>query len=370
MKFTTKKLQKMGVCAMKQNVISLVTEFQNGNEEAFQALYEETYEDAFRMAMKQCKDHQDALDVCQESYMEVYRSIHQLKDPASFYVWFSRIIKSKCIRIFRKKHHITLDQSQLELLPNQIEQRKQYLPEEFLAETSEQELMRRFVTVLSPKLQEVIKLVYFEQYTLEETSAYLQIPIGTVKSRLFKGREILKQHMKKFEQKEGRRIHFHEGISTWLFSQYVLCKAYAKQIVTTHVTMLHTALNVVSVVSAVSVGVVVYQGGVQVVEEWNTQNQQESITEPSQQVSQSKPQAIEIKPLNFHVSYQSKVFENPKNAYYEIIRWGKSPELAKEQKTQGEISEIAPVYQEIKKLSGPYYDMLIHDGWNIVFEQL
>lgn len=356
---------------MRQNVISLVIEFQNGNEEAFQALYEATYEDAYRMAMKQCKDHQDAQDVCQEAYMEVYRSIHQLKDPASFFVWFSRIIKSKCIRIFRRKHHITLEQSQLEILPNQLEHRKQYLPEELLAETSEQELMRRFVTVLSPKLQEVIKLVYFEQYSLEEASQYLQIPIGTVKSRLFKGREILKEYMMKFEQKEGRKVHFHEGIAAWLFSHYVLCKAYAKQMVTTHMSLVHTAVNVVSVASAFTVGAVVVQGGAQVIEEIQKESHQEApIHEQVQQVSQSESQTIEIAPLDFYVSYQSKVFENPKNAYYEIIRWGKSPELVKEQKTEEEILEMVPVYQEIKSQNGPFYDMLVHDGWNTIFEQL
>lgn len=354
----------MEVC-MKTSIALLINRIQSGDQAAMSELYEKTYADAYKMAMRLCRDEGDAQDAVQDAFLEIFQSIHKLRDPNSYYLWLSRIITSKCTRIFRKKRHMTLEPDQISRIPNQIEKKKAFIPHLNVEEAEEQMLIHTFVDQLSPILKETVDCIYFQQLSVEETAKLLHVPTGTIKSRLHYARNVLYKKIKAFEEGEGRKIHFYEGVSAWILAKFVLVKASVKKTISSQHCVSTIASNVVIGVGAVSITVLGVQGANAVIQNLNTsaiaqapieekQNEQENI-----EVALSKP--------SFEASYNEKFYTNPKEAYYEIIRWGQDASYAStfsiaERKT------IQPLYEAIKKRGGPFWDMLVHEGWQNVFE--
>lgn len=351
---------------MKSSIVTLIERIQQGDQQAMSELYEATYADAYKMAMRLCRDEGDAQDAVQDAFLEIFQSIHKLRDPNSYYLWLSRIVTSKCTRIFRKKRHMTLEPEQMGRLPNQVEKKKAFIPHLQIEEEEERQLMHTFVDELSPILKETVELVYFKQMSIEEVSAYLQVPIGTIKSRLHYARNILHKKISGFEQEEGRKVHFYEGVSAWILAKLVLIKTSVKKTVTSnHVSSI--ASNAVIGVGAVSVTILGVQGANEVYK--NLQEPAPAIAQaPLQQppVEEKKEEVVLPKPL-FEASYQDKSYTNPKEAYYEILRWGQDASFAAALPKE-ERETILPLYNAIKQSKGPFWDMLVHEGWQNIFE--
>lgn len=352
---------------MKKSIAPLIKQIQEGNKQAMSELYEATYADAYKMAMRLCCDENDALDAVQDSFLEIFQSIQNLRDPNSYYLWLSRIVTSKCTRIFRKKRHMTLEPEQISSLPNQIEKKKAFIPHLRLEEAEEQMLIHAFVEELSPTLKETVDLIYFKQFSVEETSNYLNVPVGTIKSRLHYARNILYKKITAFEKGEGRKVHFYEGISAWIITKLILVKESIQKTVSSHSSFTSIASNMVIGIGAVSVTVLGVQGANAVLDNTN------KLTHPIAQapIHEKKPaqenQETVLSNTHFEASYNERSYTNPKEAYYEIIRWGQDAVYASTLPIEDRHT-IQPLYDAIKERGGPFWDMLIHEGWQSVFE--
>lgn len=349
---------------VKKSIVPLVEKAQTGDNEAMSELYERTYADAYKMAMRLCRDEGDAQDAVQDAFLEIFQSIHKLRDPNSYYLWLSRIVTSKCTRIFRKKRHMTLAPDQIGRLANQIEKKKSFIPHLQLNEMEEQMLIHAFVDELTPTLKETVNCIYFQQWSVEETANYLQVPVGTIKSRLHYARNVLYKKIKQFEEGEGRKIHFYEGISAWIIAKVVLVKASVKK-ATLHSNLSSVATNAVIGISAVSISVFGVEGAKEVYQSLHEPIQEIAQTIPKQPVKEENT-TILSKPL-FQANYNNKSYTNPKEAYYEIIRWGQDADYATTLSNE-EKMRIQPLYHAIKKRGGPFWEMLLHEGWQSVFE--
>lgn len=348
---------------MKETILKLVKKAQQNDEQAFAMLYQETFEDAFKIAMRLCKNKQDAFDAVQDSYMQMQSSLPHLRNPESFYLWMSRIVVSKCTRIFRNNHSYPMSHEQLDFL-HRTEHRKEFVPELQMDEETECTLMHMFTEELSPKLREVVELVYYEQYSIEEVSQILQIPEGTIKSRLHNARKELKEKIAKFEGREGRKVHFYDAMASGILTTFASIKTFVKQQALSHATVISVVNTTVMVASGVSLSVVVAYGGTQVIQE---ATQAHTANSP-QQEAMSVKQDLQISNTSFHAEYNHESFDSPKQAYYEIIQWGKDPQLVKDTKSTDEIKSIASLYVAIKDAQGPYWDLLQSEGWIEIFE--
>lgn len=351
---------------MKKSIAPLIKQIQDGNKQAMSELYEATYADAYKMAMRLCRDENDAQDAVQDSFLEIFQSIQNLRDPNSYYLWLSRIVTSKCTRIFRKKRHMTLEPEQISSLPNQIEKKKAFIPHLQLEEAEEQMLIHAFVEELSPTLKETVDLIYFKQFSVEETSKYLKVPVGTIKSRLYYARNILYKKITAFEKGEGRKVHFYEGISAWIIAKLILVKASIQKTASSHSSFTSIASNMVIGIGAVSVTVLGVQGANAIAADVNKPAPTIAKAPLEPKPMEDNKETALSKPL-FEANYNERSYTNPKEAYYEIIRWGQDAVYASTLPIE-ERHTIQPLYDAIKERGGPFWDMLIHEGWQGVFE--
>ncbi len=182
-----------------------VKEAQNGNQEALEYLFKKYHNLAFYIALKICHCDADAEDIVQESFIEIHRSIHKLKEPKFFKAWLNKVVFSKSTKLFRKNRDISLSDDDYLMMTQNQEERRYLLPMEEMNFNSDREVLLHFLDQLRVSLY----LMYFEQMSVKEISFVLEIPEGTVKSRISTAKTELKTMIRRYERDENVKLDFH-----------------------------------------------------------------------------------------------------------------------------------------------------------------
>ncbi|MEI0735475.1 sigma-70 family RNA polymerase sigma factor [Paenibacillus sp. JTLBN-2024] len=151
-----------------------------GSRDAFGELYEATIKDVYKIVCFLVKERSDAEDIIQEIYIQAYRSLGKYDANRPFRPWFMGIVMRQ-IQAHRRKSwtHVRIIKR-----VEQIEQLVAYdFSNEVVNKVSNRSLLA-CVDRLPFKLKIVITLHYLNDYTQEEIAAILEIPLGTVKSRI------------------------------------------------------------------------------------------------------------------------------------------------------------------------------------------
>lgn len=157
----------------------LVLAFQQGDKTALTGLYQHFQRDLLRFALWQLQGHPIAADLVQNVWLKVIKRISRLEDPAVFTSWLYRAVRWE-ISDWQKQANQRLTDSLVEpeLLVDQVE-----MP----ATDVLSELLEHF----SVEDQLLIQLYYRQQLLVTDIALVLQLPPGTVKSRLFRIRQQL-----------------------------------------------------------------------------------------------------------------------------------------------------------------------------------
>jgi len=173
---------------------SLMARVKNQEEGAFQELFTQFQERIYRTALRILKEKQFAEDALQETFLKVYRSAPTFRGDSTLGTWMNRIAVNASLEILRrnKKHQQgnNLDISSERALADP----RQLSPYDFLKKREVGERVSVGLEKLGEKHKEVIYKHDLEGYTIREIAAQLNVAEGTVKSRLFYGRELLKWH--------------------------------------------------------------------------------------------------------------------------------------------------------------------------------
>lgn len=171
----------------------LVLRLQSGKKEAFDAIYERYYRLVYFIAYELCKNDADAKDISQDTFLQVKKSIHSIKEPAHFKSWLNQIVLSKTKNLFRKNKTQNLDNENPYYQNHLIEERTYMIPNATMHFKTDEELMHYFISLLPRTQREVLILRYFQNYSMQEMADILEVPLGTVKTRLLYGKNALKK---------------------------------------------------------------------------------------------------------------------------------------------------------------------------------
>lgn len=130
---------------------------------------------------------ESARDVAQESFLDAHRNLHQLRDPAAFPGWLRRIVTKHCDRVTRRKH------AQDRLRADE-EASHESNPELLNTASEQAQLLHFAVDALPADERMVVALQYFAEATGPEVSAFLELPITTIKRRLRSARRRLRDN--------------------------------------------------------------------------------------------------------------------------------------------------------------------------------
>lgn len=174
---------------------NLMLRIRNREEGAFRELFQRFQDKIFRTALKILKEEQAAQDALQETFLNIYRASHSFRGDSKIGTWVNRITVNVCLEMLRKnkKHKQRTDEDVSD---------HGALPDTRLANpyerTRQSEIRRKVHSALGrlgSKHRTVVGLHDLEGYTIREIAQQLEIAEGTVKSRLFYGREQLKQQL-------------------------------------------------------------------------------------------------------------------------------------------------------------------------------
>ncbi len=148
---------------------------QAGDHAAFEALAQSVVRRLYGTAMLIIRDRDGANDAVQETLIEAWRNLPQLRDPDAFEGWLNRILVRSCYRAVRARQRRRIEVEITELHPaaGSIE-----------SSVGAIDQIDRALRRLSPEQRAVLVLHHRLGLQLDETSVALGIPIGTVKSRL------------------------------------------------------------------------------------------------------------------------------------------------------------------------------------------
>jgi len=161
------------------DTVNLVRKSKKGNNSAFSVLIKSYEKDLYKVAIAMTKNDDDALDCIQEAILQAYISIKDLRQDEYFKTWLIKILINKCNALLKKNKKI------LNLDVNTSKNDK--------VEQSDRLELKDSINSLDSDLRIIIILYYYEDMSIKDISESLNIPQGTIKSRLSRARSKLKE---------------------------------------------------------------------------------------------------------------------------------------------------------------------------------
>lgn len=176
-----------------------IKQVKNGNQAVFGDIVASFEQRIFQHCFRMLGNRHDAEDAAQEAFIRAYVNIHRYDDKRKFTTWLYRIATNLAIDRMRKRkpdYYLDADikgAEGLDMYSNLAIDEK--LPEEQVIELEQDEYIHKEISALPPKYRFVIMLRYLEEFSLKDISQIMDLPLGTVKTRLHRGREVLRKKM-------------------------------------------------------------------------------------------------------------------------------------------------------------------------------
>lgn len=167
---------------------------QQGDTLAFNRLVLRWEKSIYNLTLRMLQDPEDAAEVTQEVFLSAYRNVRRFRHEARFSTWLYRIAANHCITRLRQRPqgvHCSIDDDHSvipieQALPAQRSHESEFLREEIRNQ------VRGALRQLNPDQRIVVELKFFQELTFNDIAAILQLPVSTIKSRLYSGFEVLK----------------------------------------------------------------------------------------------------------------------------------------------------------------------------------
>ncbi len=174
----------------------LMTATKRGDTEAFDRLTLSIRGRAFRAAHSLVGSREDALEMCQEAFLKTYRARDSYRDGEPFLPWFHRILRNTCFSFLRKRGRVKKTSISGSVDDDQKDREFEAdapLPSGGAELSEAMGVFRQAFERLLPMDREVLNLRHFEELSYREIAQTLEIPEGTVMSRLFHARRRLRE---------------------------------------------------------------------------------------------------------------------------------------------------------------------------------
>jgi RNA polymerase sigma-70 factor, ECF subfamily len=196
--------------------LTLVKRVQGGDQRAFRTLVERYQRKVYAVAFGMLKDREESMDVAQEAFVKVYKYLDHFKGDSSFYTWLYRITVNICIDLLRKRggargedvefdEKLAHDTSEAQI--GALGSRLGTNPQKSALRRELAEKIQQALEQIPEKHRAILLLREIEGMSYEDLSRVLEIPKGTVMSRLFHARaklqKILGEYLELDESKTG-----------------------------------------------------------------------------------------------------------------------------------------------------------------------
>jgi RNA polymerase sigma factor (sigma-70 family) len=183
-----------GLSDKARNDLLLVDQAKLGNEKAFASLMYRYRDSIYYMLLKMVNNPSDAEDLTIEAFGKAFSNLDLYTPKFAFSTWLFKIATNNCVDFIRKKKVTPTPLDHLQDSMDNITlniQSDMPDPEESMINHQKIAALKDIVNQLKPRYKSLIELRYFKEYSYEEISSELNLPIGTVKAQLFRAKTLL-----------------------------------------------------------------------------------------------------------------------------------------------------------------------------------
>jgi RNA polymerase sigma factor (sigma-70 family) len=192
----------------KELLIQLVTDAQSGDAAAAEKLFAAFYNDVYYFALKTVKDSDLACDITQETFLEIIRTIGNLKEPAAFVTWMKQITYHQCTRYFKKRKEVQVEENEdgSTIFDTMADERADSIPAEVYAQEEFRRTILGMINELTEEQRSAVMLYYFDELSVGQIAEIQSVSEGTVKSRLNYARKALRKSVENYEKKHNIKL--------------------------------------------------------------------------------------------------------------------------------------------------------------------
>ncbi len=192
---------------MSEEIVDLqvIEEIQKGNKHAFDILVLKYQYKVFRIIARYVSDPSEILDITQETFIKVYKSIANFRGESSFYTWLYRIAvntaKNQVISQGKRLPDLNYEISDIDQYASRHNIKEYSTPEKLLMCDEMEHILYRVIDELPGELKTAIMLREIEGLTYDEIALVMGCPVGTVRSRIYRARETIEKKVQPFLQR-------------------------------------------------------------------------------------------------------------------------------------------------------------------------
>ena len=179
---------------------ALIERAQKGDHDAFATLVNEHQRYVYNLALRVLKDENEALDLAQETFIRAWTALPNFRKQSRFRTWLYRITTNLCYnRLPNLRRSLNdLDEAIIEEIPN-LDSRS-VSPSYKFEKQELRKYLRQAVEDLDEKYRLLITLRYQDELSYDEIASTLNLPLGTVKTGLFRAKEQLRRAYEAYEE--------------------------------------------------------------------------------------------------------------------------------------------------------------------------
>jgi RNA polymerase sigma-70 factor, ECF subfamily len=179
----------------EQDDAQLVTASQQGDQDAFAFLVQRHQRRVFNMVLRMLQDYEEASEITQEAFLAAWLGLPSFRGEARFATWLYRIAYNCALKQLERRKRERSLQAAIEAEQILEEVNKQKQAEDILELRAWQAIVREEMEELPTKYRSVLILRHLQEMTYEEMADILTMPIGTIKTHLFRARNLLKERL-------------------------------------------------------------------------------------------------------------------------------------------------------------------------------
>mgnify|MGYP001196299981 FL=1 len=186
----------------KEIDLGLVKRAKSGDYQAFDLLVLKYQSRLISTAFKFVKDVQIAEDIVQDSFIKAFNALESFREDSSFYTWIYRITvnTSKNFLVSKKRKSELLNSDLSEEASYEIEPVETYSPEDLLQATQLKKVITETIDQLGEDTRTALTLRELDGLSYEQIADVVNCPVGTVRSRIFRGREVIDEAISQYKQ--------------------------------------------------------------------------------------------------------------------------------------------------------------------------
>jgi RNA polymerase sigma factor (sigma-70 family) len=179
----------------------LITLVLKGDQQAYKVLVDRYQSYIFTLAYRLMQSREDAEEVAQDVFVKAYRSLADFKGGSKFSTWLYTIAHNTSITYLRKKKQkiLAIDD---EATFTQLENQESDFKANQVEDKSKKAMVNRAIEMLAPDDAQIITLFYKGDQSLDEIATVMGMETNTIKVRLFRARQKLKEKMEKYFAEE------------------------------------------------------------------------------------------------------------------------------------------------------------------------